>query len=119
MEANYVMQAQKFGALDDESDDELGEESLLETPLDKVEPYSLFRDALMSMFTPVIITPFYFYHPPVPSPAILTRPLLPTFPIYPPPGTTPPCPTPSEHSTQPSLPKPNQPTNQIKFQNRN
>lgn len=42
-------QAQKFGNLDDESDDELGEESLLETPLDKVEPYGLFRDALMSM----------------------------------------------------------------------
>lgn len=44
------IQAQKFGNLDDESDDELGEESLLETPLDKVEPYGLFRDALMSMF---------------------------------------------------------------------
>ena len=34
--------------MEDESDDELGEESLLETPLDKIEPYQLFRDALMS-----------------------------------------------------------------------
>lgn len=42
------MQAQKFGNLEEESDDELGEESLLETPLDKVEPYGLFRDALLS-----------------------------------------------------------------------
>ena len=40
--------AQKFGNLENESEDELGEESLLETPLDKVEPYQLFRDALMS-----------------------------------------------------------------------
>ncbi|KFY55135.1 hypothetical protein V496_07105 [Pseudogymnoascus sp. VKM F-4515 (FW-2607)] len=44
-------EAQKFGNLDDESDDELGEESLLETPLDKVEPYGLFRDALMKLQT--------------------------------------------------------------------
>ena len=29
-------------------EDELEEESLLETPLDKVEPYMLFRDALLS-----------------------------------------------------------------------
>lgn len=42
-------QAQKFGNLDgDDSDDELGEESLLETPLDKVEPYGLFKNALLS-----------------------------------------------------------------------
>ena len=42
-------EAQKFGGLDDfDSDDELGEESLLETPLDKVEPYGMFKDALMS-----------------------------------------------------------------------
>jgi len=42
-----TLQAQKFRV---EEDDELGEESLLETPLDKVEPYQLFRDALMSKF---------------------------------------------------------------------
>jgi hypothetical protein len=40
-------EAQKFSNLEGEdSDDDLGEESLLETPLDKVEPYALFRDAL-------------------------------------------------------------------------
>jgi hypothetical protein len=44
-----VYQAQKFQNLEDnDSDDELGEESLLETPLDKIEPYQLFRNALMS-----------------------------------------------------------------------
>ena len=42
------MQAQKFGAAADESDDELEEESLLETPLDKVEPYGLFKETLLS-----------------------------------------------------------------------
>jgi len=43
-------EAQKFQNLEDnDSDDELGEESLLETPLDKVEPYQLFRDALMKL----------------------------------------------------------------------
>lgn len=43
-------EAQKFQNLEDnDSDDELGEESLLETPLDKIEPYSLFRDALMKL----------------------------------------------------------------------
>ena len=48
-QANFV-QAQKFQNLEDnDSDDELGEESLLETPLDKIEPYQLFRGALMKM----------------------------------------------------------------------
>jgi hypothetical protein len=42
-------EAQKFQNLEaDDTDDELGEESLLETPLDKVEPYQLFRNALLS-----------------------------------------------------------------------
>jgi hypothetical protein len=46
-----IIKAQKFGNLEDnDSDDELGEESLLETPLDKIEPYQLFRNALMSKF---------------------------------------------------------------------
>lgn len=41
-------EAAKFGGLDDdEDDDELEEESLLETPLDKVEPYSMFKHALL------------------------------------------------------------------------
>jgi hypothetical protein len=45
-------EAQKFQNLEaDDSDDELGEESLLETPLDKVEPYQLFRDGLLSMLS--------------------------------------------------------------------
>lgn len=45
-------EAQKFQNLDaDDSDDELGEETLLETPLDKLEPYQLFRDGLQRMFT--------------------------------------------------------------------
>lgn len=42
------MKAQKFGARNDDDDDDLDEESLLATPLDSVEPYGLFRDALMS-----------------------------------------------------------------------
>ncbi|KAI9673382.1 MAG: hypothetical protein M1817_002844 [Caeruleum heppii] len=44
-------EAQKFGAAtaDDDDDEELEEESLLETPLDKVEPYGLFRDALLKL----------------------------------------------------------------------
>lgn len=43
-------EAQKFQNLEaDDSDDELGEESLLETPLDKVEPYQLFRDGLLKL----------------------------------------------------------------------
>jgi len=42
------MQAQKFTAVGDDDDDELEEESLLETPLDKLEPYGMFKDALMS-----------------------------------------------------------------------
>jgi hypothetical protein len=41
-------QAQKFSSVDDEDDEELEEESLLETPLDKVEPYSMFKHALLS-----------------------------------------------------------------------
>lgn len=41
-------EAQKFTAISDEDDDELEEESLLETPLDKVEPYLMFKDSLFS-----------------------------------------------------------------------
>lgn len=50
-------EAAKFSRMDnqynkdvDESEDELGEDSvLLESPLDKIEPYQLFRAALMNM----------------------------------------------------------------------
>lgn len=40
-------QAQKFSSVEDDDDDELEEESLLETPLDKVEPYGMFKHALL------------------------------------------------------------------------
>lgn len=45
-------QAQKIGHLnEDDSDDELGEHSvLLESPLDKLEPYQIFSSCLMSKF---------------------------------------------------------------------
>ena len=49
-----MSQAQKFGAVNDESDDELEEESLLTTPLDKIEPYSTFKHALLSMYSSYI-----------------------------------------------------------------
>ncbi|KAI9861983.1 MAG: hypothetical protein M1813_005054 [Trichoglossum hirsutum] len=42
-------EAQKFGAVTENEEDELEEEGLLETPLDKVEPYTLFRDALLKL----------------------------------------------------------------------
>jgi hypothetical protein len=45
-----MVQAQKFTSVADEDDDELEEESLLETPLDKVEPYSMFKHAILSRF---------------------------------------------------------------------
>ncbi|KAL1981861.1 hypothetical protein VTN96DRAFT_2048 [Rasamsonia emersonii] len=42
-------EAQKFGSFADDDDDELDEESLLETPLDKVEPYGLFKHVLLNL----------------------------------------------------------------------
>ncbi|UKZ84656.1 uncharacterized protein TrAFT101_000554 [Trichoderma asperellum] len=44
-------EAQKFSrVIDDEDEEELGEDSvLLESPLDKIEPYQLFRATLLSM----------------------------------------------------------------------
>lgn len=51
------IQAQKFKNLEEnDSDDELGEESLLDTPLDKVEPYQLFKSALMSKNDPAALS---------------------------------------------------------------
>ncbi|KAL8902201.1 MAG: hypothetical protein Q9207_004825 [Kuettlingeria erythrocarpa] len=42
-------EAQKFGAATDDDDDELEEESLLETPLDRVEPYGMFKTVLFRL----------------------------------------------------------------------
>ncbi|KAG9959049.1 ARM repeat-containing protein, partial [Aureobasidium melanogenum] len=43
-------QASKFSSIgDDDDDDESEEESLLETPLDKVEPYGMFKHALFQL----------------------------------------------------------------------
>jgi hypothetical protein len=49
-------QAQKLKADEaEESDDELGEDSvLLESPLDKIDPYLAFRDAFKSKEDPVL-----------------------------------------------------------------
>jgi len=47
--ANDV-KAQKFAQFQDEDDQELEEESLLETPLDKMEPYGMFKTALLRKF---------------------------------------------------------------------
>lgn len=42
-------EAQKFSNFaDDDDDDELDEESLLETPLDKLEPYGMFKHVFLS-----------------------------------------------------------------------
>ena len=42
------LQASKYSAMTGENDDDLEEESLLETPLDHVEPYGLLKGGLMS-----------------------------------------------------------------------
>jgi importin-7 len=45
-----LTQAEKFSTLQDSDDDDsvMDEDSLLETPLDKMEPYVMFRDSLLS-----------------------------------------------------------------------
>jgi hypothetical protein len=44
------LQAKKFANLADDDDDSIpDEDSLLESPLDKVEPYGMFRDALLKL----------------------------------------------------------------------
>ena len=50
--AESALKAQKFNAVTDAEDDELEEESMLETPLDKIEPYGLFKNTLMSSCSP-------------------------------------------------------------------
>ncbi|KAI2741519.1 hypothetical protein DTO013E5_4433 [Penicillium roqueforti] len=42
-------EAQKFGSYTDDDDDDMDEESLLETPLDKLEPYGMFKHVLLSL----------------------------------------------------------------------
>ncbi|WEW59029.1 Nonsense-mediated mRNA decay protein 5 [Emydomyces testavorans] len=42
-------EAVKLSSVPDDEEDELDEESLLESPLDKVEPYSLFKTSLLSL----------------------------------------------------------------------
>ncbi|KAJ5112410.1 hypothetical protein N7532_000455 [Penicillium argentinense] len=42
-------EAQKFGSFADDDDEELDEESLLETPLDKVEPYGMFKHVFINL----------------------------------------------------------------------
>jgi hypothetical protein len=45
------VKAQKFGTGNNDDDDTLEEESLLETPLDRVEPYGLFKGTLLSKWS--------------------------------------------------------------------
>ena len=45
-----IFKAKKFSSMPHADGDELSEESLLETPLDKVEPYMMFKRVLMGMF---------------------------------------------------------------------
>ena len=42
-------EASKFSNISGEGDDELEEESLLETPLDNVEPYGVLKSSLMRL----------------------------------------------------------------------
>jgi hypothetical protein len=44
-------EAQKFGSYGDDDDEDMDEESLLETPLDKVEPYGMFKQVFLSKST--------------------------------------------------------------------
>ena len=46
----HTLQAQKFNAANTEDDDDLEEESMLDSPLDKIEPYTLFKTTLLSQF---------------------------------------------------------------------
>lgn len=47
------MQAQKFSrTLDDDDEGDLGEDNFLDSPLDKIEPYQLFKGALLSKSFP-------------------------------------------------------------------
>jgi hypothetical protein len=42
------LQAQKFSrAIDDDEEGDLGEDNFLDSPLDKVEPYQMFKGVLL------------------------------------------------------------------------
>ena len=60
--ADFHLQAQKFRAASDTEDNELEEESLLESPLEKIEPYGLFRDALIRKL-PLLLPASFLYSP--------------------------------------------------------
>lgn len=49
-----MAQARKFGSFGDDDEEEIDDESLLETPLDKIEPYGLFKHVLLGMFQLVV-----------------------------------------------------------------
>jgi len=55
--ALVLLQVQKFRGADEiDSDDDLGEESLiLDSPLDKIDAYQLFAATIHSMFYPIIM----------------------------------------------------------------
>ncbi|OQE32280.1 hypothetical protein PENSTE_c001G06733 [Penicillium steckii] len=42
-------EARKFGSFADDDEEEMDEESLLETPLDKVEPYGMFKHVFLNL----------------------------------------------------------------------
>lgn len=68
LNTNNPLQALKIGQVpDDEEEDDLYEASLLESPFDKVEPYGLFKDVLMSTSLRTCLFPFtlttYFRRP--------------------------------------------------------
>lgn len=46
-----MAQAEKFSSLQDSDDNDsvMDEDSMLETPLDKMEPYGMFRDSLLRL----------------------------------------------------------------------
>lgn len=44
-------EAQRFSSFADDDDEDLDEESLLETPLDKVEPYGMFKHVFLSKWS--------------------------------------------------------------------
>ena len=54
-------QAKKFGALADDDDESvLDEDNLLETPLDKFEPYVVFRDSLLRKLSSLLAVNVHF-----------------------------------------------------------
>ena len=54
-------QAQKFGNADDDEDEVLGEENLLDSPLDPIEPYGTFKNAIISESLPQCLSISFFF----------------------------------------------------------